>query len=45
MFGIQPEDPTRVLPVWLSAAFLAALVAGSIALLRKRLASVEVIAS
>lgn len=45
MFGIPPEDPTRVLPVWLSAAFLAALVAGSIALLRKRLASVEVIAS
>jgi ABC-2 type transport system permease protein len=35
----------RALPVWISAAFVALLVAGSLALLRKRLASVEVVAS
>jgi ABC-2 type transport system permease protein len=39
-----PEDE-RALPVWVSAAFVALLVAGSLALLRKRLASVEVVAS
>ncbi len=42
----QPlAEGERALPVWISAAFVAALVAGSLALLRKRLASVEVIAS
>jgi ABC-2 type transport system permease protein len=39
-----PEDE-RALPVWLSAAFLSLLVAGSLALLRRQLASVEVVAS
>ena len=38
-----PED--RALPVWISAAFVALLVAGSLALLRKRLSAVEVVAS
>jgi ABC-2 type transport system permease protein len=33
------------LPVWISAAFFALLVGGSLALLRKRLAAVEVVAS
>jgi ABC-type transport system involved in multi-copper enzyme maturation permease subunit len=33
------------LPVWVSAAFLSLLIAGSLALLRKRLSAVEVIAS
>jgi len=45
LFRLPVEGDARVLPVWLSAAFLAALVTGSIALLRQRLASVEVIAS
>ena len=35
----------RALPVWISAAFVALLIAGGFALLRKRLASVEVVAS
>ena len=40
----QPLSPDEhAMPVWVSAALLAALIAGSIALLRKRLASVEVI--
>jgi ABC-type transport system involved in multi-copper enzyme maturation permease subunit len=39
-----PENE-RALPVWISAAFLSLLVAGSLALLRKRLSAVEVIAS
>ncbi len=39
-----PEDE-RTLPVWISALFLALLVAGAFALLRRRLASVEVVAS
>ena len=33
------------LPVWVSAAFLSILIAGSLALLRRRLAAVEVVAS
>ena len=42
----QPlPEGERALPVWVSAAFVALLVAGSLALLRRRLASVEVIAS
>ena len=35
----------RALPVWVSALFVSLLVGGSLALLRKRLASVEVVAS
>jgi hypothetical protein len=38
-----PTDDLHKLPVWLSVAFLAALVTGSIALLRRRLAAMEVI--
>ena len=42
----QPlAEDERALPVWISAAFIALLVAGSLALLRRRLASVEVVAS
>ncbi|HEX9105525.1 MAG TPA: ABC transporter permease subunit [Polyangia bacterium] len=42
----QPlPEGERALPVWISAAFVALLVGGSLALLRKRLSSVEVIAS
>ena len=42
----QPlPEGERALPVWISAGFVALLVAGSLALLRRRLASVEVIAS
>ncbi|MGZ3407582.1 MAG: hypothetical protein ACXVAN_14130, partial [Polyangia bacterium] len=42
----QPlPDGEWALPVWVSAAFLSLLIAGSLALLRKRLAAVEVIAS
>lgn len=42
----QPlPEGERSLPVWLSAAFVSLLVAGSFALLRRRLASVEVVAS
>jgi ABC-2 type transport system permease protein len=39
----KPED--YALPVWVSLAVVAALVGGSLALLRQRLASVEVVAS
>jgi hypothetical protein len=42
-FRVPPDDE-RLLPVWLSATLLALLVAGSIALLRKRLETVEVVA-
>jgi hypothetical protein len=38
----MPSDE-RTLPVWLSAALLTALVAGSIAILRRRLDDVEVV--
>ncbi len=42
----QPlADDERAMPVWVSAAFVSLLVAGSFALLRKRLSAVEVIAS
>src|SRR5438270_5649572 len=42
----QPlPEGERALPVWISAAFVSLLVAGSLALLRKRLTSVEVVAS
>jgi len=42
----QPlPDGEHALPVWISAAFVALLVAGSFALLRKRLSAVEVVAS
>jgi ABC-type sugar transport system permease subunit len=43
LFQIDPGDE-RTMPVAVSAAVLAALVAGSLALLRRRLESVEVIA-
>jgi ABC-type transport system involved in multi-copper enzyme maturation permease subunit len=45
LFALPLDEGERPLPVWLSAAVLGALVVGSIAILRKRLASVEVIAS
>jgi ABC-type transport system involved in multi-copper enzyme maturation permease subunit len=45
LFEIAPEATERLLPVWVSSAMLAILIAGSVAVLRKRLASVEVIAS
>jgi ABC-2 type transport system permease protein len=41
-----PAEPTdHALPVWVSLAVVAAIIGGSIALLRQRLASVEVVAS
>jgi len=45
IFRLPATEDARTLPVWVSALFLAALVAGGLALLRKRLASVEVVAS
>ena len=45
LFALPWEEGERPMPVLVSAIFLAALIGGSIALLRKRLASVEVIAS
>jgi ABC-2 type transport system permease protein len=45
LFEMKAEPNDRLLPVWISVAALSALVVGSIALLRKRLAAVEVIAS
>jgi hypothetical protein len=44
LFDLPSEEGDRWLPVWVSAVVLAAIVAGSIALLRKRLDAVEVIA-
>ena len=42
----QPlAEGERAMPVWVSAAFVALVVAGSFALLRKRLSAVEVVAS
>ncbi len=45
VYRMPAPEGERTLPVWISAAFLSLLVAGSLALLRKRLASVEVVAS
>ena len=45
VYRLPLPDGERALPVWISAAFLALLIAGSLALLRRRLASVEVVAS
>ena len=45
LYRVPPPDDARVLPVWVSALVLAALVGGSLALLRRRLAAVEVVAS
>ncbi len=45
LFALPYDEGDRPLPVWLSAAVLGALVVGSIAILRRRLAAVEVIAS
>jgi ABC-2 type transport system permease protein len=42
LYGLPPDE--HALPLWVSVAFLAALIGGSIALLRRRLAAVEVIA-
>ncbi len=42
---VPAQAGEHVLPVWVSLALVAALVAGSVALLRKRLSSVEVVAS
>ena len=45
VYRMPPPDDARALPAWVSALFLLALVAGSLAILRRRLANVEVIAS
>jgi ABC-2 type transport system permease protein len=45
LYRVPPPDGARVLPVWVSALVLAALVSGSLALLRRRLSAVEVVAS
>ena len=45
LFQLPIEEGDRPLPVWVSAVMIALLVSGSIALLRRRLAAVEVIAS
>jgi len=45
VYRMPLPDGERALPVWISAAFVAALIAGSWALLRKRLSAVEVVAS
>lgn len=44
-FFALPAEDERVLPVWVSAAVLAAVVAGSLAVLRRRLAAMEVVGS
>jgi hypothetical protein len=45
VFDMPPEPGERMLPAWLSLVALTAMIAGSVALARRRLASVEVIAS
>lgn len=45
LYRLPLPEHERALPVWISALFLAALVAGALALLRRRLGSVEVVAS
>lgn len=45
LYRVPPPVNERVLPVWVSALVLAAFVAGALVLLRRRLASVEVVAS
>jgi hypothetical protein len=45
LFQVPLEDGERALPAWISGAVLAALVVGSIAILRRRLAAMEVIGS
>jgi ABC-2 type transport system permease protein len=45
LFSVPVDEADRLLPVWVSAAALAALIAGSLALLRHRLASIEVVGS
>jgi ABC-2 type transport system permease protein len=45
VFAIPLDEAERALPVWVSAAVLTALVVGSLALLRKRLESMEVVGS
>jgi ABC-2 type transport system permease protein len=43
LFQLDPEPGERVMPIWATAVVLSVLVAGSIVLLRRRLAAVEVI--
>ncbi len=45
LFRLPPPEEAHLMPAWVSALFLAALVAGALALLRRRLAAVEVVAS
>jgi ABC-2 type transport system permease protein len=45
LYRLPLADGERALPVWISGLFLGALIVGSLALLRRRLAAVEVIAS
>jgi ABC-2 type transport system permease protein len=45
VYRMPLPEGERALPVWISAAFVSLLVAGSFALLRRRLAAVEVVAS
>ena len=45
LFSVAAEEGHRSLPVWVSAAVLAALVGGSLALLHRRLSAVEVVGS
>jgi ABC-type transport system involved in multi-copper enzyme maturation permease subunit len=45
LFDVPNDLGDRLMPVWLALAVLAAIVAGAIALVRRRLSSVEVIAS
>jgi ABC-2 type transport system permease protein len=45
LYRMPLAEDQRAMPVWVSALFLSALVAGSLALLRRQLASVEVVAS
>jgi ABC-2 type transport system permease protein len=45
LYRMPLAEGQRAMPVWVSALFLSALVAGSLALLRRRLAAVEVVAS
>jgi ABC-type transport system involved in multi-copper enzyme maturation permease subunit len=45
LFGVPLEPGERALPAWVSALVVATLIAGAVALARRRLDSVEVIAS
>jgi ABC-2 type transport system permease protein len=45
LYRVSAEPTDHALPVWVSLAVVAAIIVGSVALLRQRLASVEVVAS